>query len=191
MERKAAISRTTKETDISLKLNIDGKGKEKIQIEPGFWKHMIELFTFFSGFDIELKAKGDDQHHLLEDIGICFGQAFTKAIGEKKGIKRFGNILLPMDETLVRIALDISGRPYLSFNVDIERSKEEYSYLENAQEFVKGFVNHAGITMHIDLIRGENLHHIIEGIFKGLGISIKQSVKLSGEKITSTKGKID
>lgn len=191
MDRKAQISRVTKETDISIKLNVDGSGKEKIHVEPAFWKHMFELLTFYSSFDIELKAEGDDQHHLVEDIGICMGQAFKKAMGDKKGIKRFGNILLPMDETLVRIALDVSGRPYLFFNVPIERSKEEYSLLENAREFIKGFVNHAGITVHIDLIRGENLHHVIEAVFKGLGVVMKDARTLSGENITSTKGKID
>jgi imidazoleglycerol-phosphate dehydratase len=191
MDRKSQISRVTKETDITLKLNLDGSGKSKVGIKYHFWKHMIELFAFFSGFDVDIKAKGDDEHHLVEDIGICIGQGIKKALGEKRGIRRFGNILMPMDETLVQIAIDISGRPYLAFNAPLIKNRKDYPLIENTKEFLRGFSNHSGITVHIQLQSGENMHHIVESVFKGLGVALKDAVRYSGKNITSTKGRID
>jgi len=155
---------------------------------------MLELFSKFSNFDLKIKAKGDievDNHHLVEDTGICLGSAIKEALGDKKGIKRFGFSSTPMDEVLVNISLDISGRPYLVFNVPIIKGREGSFEIEDSKEFLKGFVNHLGLTLHINLVYGDNLHHILEGIFKGIGLALKEAVKIEGKKLPSTKGKID
>lgn len=192
--RKASLKRKTKETEIEIEVNLDGKGNYKIETPVGFLNHMLELFSKFSNFDLKIKAKGDidvDTHHIIEDTGICLGSAINKALGDKKGIKRFGFSSTPMDEVLVNISLDISGRPYLVFNVPNIKGREGAFEIEDAKEFLKGFVNHLGLTLHINLIYGENLHHVVEGIFKGLALSLKEAVKVEGKKIPSTKGKID
>lgn len=192
--RKASLKRKTKETEIGIEVNLDGKGNYKIETPVGFLNHMLELFSKFSNFDLKIKAKGDidvDTHHIIEDTGICLGSVINKALGDKKGIKRFGFSSTPMDEVLVNISLDISGRPYLVFNVPNIKGREGAFEIEDAKEFLKGFVNHLGLTLHINLIYGENLHHVVEGIFKGLALSLKEAVKVEGKKIPSTKGKID
>lgn len=192
--RKASLKRKTKETEIEIEVNLDGKGNYKIETPVGFLNHMLELFSKFSNFDLKIKAKGDidvDTHHIIEDTGICLGSVINKALGDKKGIKRFGFSSTPMDEVLVNISLDISGRPYLVFNVPNIKGREGAFEIEDAKEFLKGFVNHLGLTLHINLIYGENLHHVVEGIFKGLALSLKEAVKVEGKKIPSTKGKID
>ncbi len=155
-KRKASVNRSTSETSIKLELFIDGNGKSKIVTPLGFWNHMLGLFSFFGGFDIVLEADGDidvDDHHLVEDIGICFGEAFKKALGERKGIKRFGFAAVPMDETLVHVVIDISGRPFLGFFIPVIRNKSGFSDLENLQEFARGFSNHAGINLHLRLFQ--------------------------------------
>ncbi|MCM8803730.1 MAG: imidazoleglycerol-phosphate dehydratase HisB [Candidatus Omnitrophica bacterium] len=194
MKRKYIFKRKTKETDIEIDIKIDGKGNYKIETPIGFLNHMLELFCKFSNFDLKIKAEGDievDTHHLVEDIGICLGLAIDKAIGDKKGIKRFGFSSVPMDDVLVNISLDISGRPYLAFNVPFIKGRKGSFEIEDAKEFLKGLVNHLGLTLHINLIYGDNLHHILEAIFKGLGIALKDAVKIEGKDIPSTKGKID
>lgn len=194
MERKAKIERKTKETDIAVEINLDGKGDSSISTGVGFLDHMLDLLSKFSSMDIRIKAKGDlevDTHHLVEDAGICLGQALKKALGDKKGIKRFGVASAPMDETLVNVSLDISGRPILVFNVPAVRGREGSFETEDAKEFIKGFAMHSGITLHINLVYGDNLHHVNEAVFKSLALALKDAVRIEGKKIPSTKGKID
>ncbi|MFN4226717.1 MAG: imidazoleglycerol-phosphate dehydratase HisB [Candidatus Ratteibacteria bacterium] len=194
MKRKGIFKRKTKETEIEIEINLDGQGDYNITTPIGFLNHMLELFSKFSSFDLKIKVKGDievDTHHIIEDTGICLGSVIKEALRDKKGIKRFGFSSTPMDEVLVNISLDISGRPYLVFNVPFIKGREGSFEIEDAKEFLKGFVNHLGLTLHINLVYGENLHHIFEAIFKGLGLALKEAVKIEGKKLPSTKGKID
>lgn len=194
MKREGIFKRKTKETEIEIEINLDGKGDYNIATPIGFLNHMLELFSKFSSFDLKIKVKGDidvDTHHIIEDTGICLGSVIKEALKDKKGIKRFGFSSTPMDEVLVNISLDISGRPYLVFNVPFIKGREGSFEIEDAKEFLKGFVNHLGLTLHINLVYGENLHHIFEAIFKGLGLALKEAVKIEGKKLPSTKGKID
>ena len=199
MKREADISRKTKETDITLSLCLDGKGNAQVETGVGFLDHMLDLLAKFSGFDLRIQAKGDlqvDTHHLVEDTGICLGKAFKKAVGDKSGITRFGFASAPMDEVLVQVSLDISGRPYLKFGVPVIKGREGSFETEDAEEFLKGFVIHSGITLHVNLSYGDkglspNLHHVNEAVFKGLGLALKQAVKIEGVGIPSTKGSID
>lgn len=194
MKRQAEITRKTKETYIRLKLDLEGEGNSNIKTGLGFLNHMLELLTQFSGLDLYVRAKGDlevDEHHLIEDAGICLGQALKKSLGAKKGINRFGFASLPMDETLIQVSLDISGRPYLAFNIPKIRGKKNRFDTENTKEFLKGLINHSGITLHINHLSGDNLHHVNEAIFKGLALALKQAISRSGERLPSTKGKID
>jgi imidazoleglycerol-phosphate dehydratase len=189
--RIASITRNTKETKIRISMAIDGSGKAQIESPLGFWNHMLTLLAFFGRFDLSVKASGDidvDEHHLVEDLGICFGSALARSLGDKRGIRRFGWALVPMDETLVQVAIDISGRPYLSFNIPMIREKENVSLIENAQEFMRGFANHAGITLHFTLFYGENCHHICEAMFKGLGLALRDAVEVRDKSVSSTKG---
>ncbi len=188
------VKRETKETRIEIEVFLDGKGKADINTGFGFLDHMLEIFSKFSNIDLKVKAKGDlevDEHHLVEDTGICMGQAIKKALGDMKGIRRFGFGSCPMDETLTQVSLDISGRPYLAFNVPVIKGREGSFETEDAKEFLKGFVNHSGITLHVNLIYGENLHHVNESIFKSFAIAMKEAIRIEGENLPSTKGKID
>ncbi|MFB3895833.1 MAG: imidazoleglycerol-phosphate dehydratase HisB [bacterium] len=192
-ERKSTINRKTSETNISLTLNLDGTGKYDIQIAVPFMEHMLNLFAKHGLFDLMVKAQGDiqiDAHHTVDDIGICLGKAFAEALGDKSGIKRFGSVQLPMDEVLTAVSVDISGRPYLVYNVPKLQGKVGEFDAELAEEFFQAFATNAGITMHIDLIRGENLHHIIEGIFKAvakaLNVAVSRDERVNG--VPSTKG---
>lgn len=194
-DRKSIIKRKTTETNIELTLNIDGTGKYDIQISVPFLEHMLNLFAKHGLFDLTVKAQGDvqiDAHHTVDDIGICLGKAFAEALGDKSGIKRFGSVNLPMDEVLTAVSVDISGRSYLVFNVPKLKGKVGEFDAELAEEFFRAFTTNAGITMHIDLIRGENLHHIIEGIFKAvakaLSIALSRDDRVKG--VPSTKGVI-
>jgi len=194
MERKTTIERKTKETEIVIRILLDGRGLCSISTGVGFLDHMLELFARFSHIDIDMKATGDlqvDTHHLIEDTGICLGQALKKALGDKKGIKRCGCSCLPMDEVLVNTCLDISGRPFLVFNVPIVKGREGSFEVEDTREFLRGWVVHSGITLHVNLAYGDNLHHINEAIFKSLGIALKQAIKIQGAELPSTKGIID
>jgi len=194
MKRKAKVERKTKETEISLAINIDGSGKGEIETGVGFLDHMLTLFSRFSGMDIRIKAKGDlevDTHHTIEDTGICLGEALKKALGEKKGIRRFGFASTPMDETLVNTSLDISGRPLLVFNVPSVKGREGSFEIEDTKEFLKAFTTHSGITIHINLVYGDNLHHVNEAIFKSLALALKDALKIEGSDVPSTKGCLD
>jgi len=194
MKRKAKVERKTKETEISLAINIDGSGKGEIETGVGFLDHMLTLFSRFSGMDIRIKARGDlevDTHHTIEDTGICLGEALKKALGEKKGIRRFGFASTPMDETLVNTSLDISGRPLLVFNVPYIKGREGSFEIEDTKEFLKAFTTHSGITIHINLVYGDNLHHVNEAIFKSLALALKDALKIEGSDVPSTKGCLD
>ena len=192
--RIAEINRKTAETDISLTLNLDGTGKSEIDSGCGFLDHMLTLFAKHGRFDLTLKCDGDtdvDYHHTVEDIGICLGDAFAKALGDKKGITRYGNMILPMDEALILAAVDISGRAYLSYRIDLPSRRVGRFDTELVEEFFYGFVRNSNITLHIIELDGKNTHHIIEGTFKAVARAMREAVaideSLKGE-IPSTKG---
>ena len=196
MTRKATIKRKTEETDICMKLNIDGKGNYSINTSIPFFDHMLSLFTKQSFFDIELIAKGDievDFHHTVEDIGIILGQGLREALGNKEGIKRYGNATIPMDETLASVSIDICSRAVFVFNVP---SKESYYGggfdLSITEEFFKAFITNSLITLHINLHYGKNLHHIIEAIFKATGNALCQACHIDPKivGVLSTKGRL-
>ncbi len=192
--REVNITRTTTETDISLYLNLDGKGLYKINTGIGFFDHMMELFASHGRFDITLECKGDiqvDDHHTVEDIGIVLGKAFNDALGDKSGITRYGSMLLPMDEALILTAIDISGRGFLGYDLNIPSQKVGSFDTENIKEFLLAFCRSFGISLHIKQFAGENSHHIIEAAFKSLARSLKKAVKIDKElmgEIPSTKG---
>lgn len=192
--RTAKIIRTTKETDIILSLNLDGTGKSEINSGVGFLDHMLTLFSKHGRFDLELTCDGDtyvDDHHSVEDIGIALGQAFEKALGDKRGIIRYGSFILPMDETLILSAVDISGRSYLNYDLHIPTQKVGTFDTELTEEFFLGFVRNANLTLHIKQLEGKNSHHIIEGTFKSFGRTMKQAVAIDEnfrDEIPSTKG---
>ena len=196
MIRKAKISRKTKETSIAVEVNIDGKGKYKIDTGIGFLDHMLEQLSKHSLIDISVKAKGDthiDLHHTTEDTGIAIGEAISKAAGERKGIKRYAHALIPMDETLTRVALDVSNRPYLIWKVDLKVERLGEMDTELFKEWFPAFSQSAGITLHIENIYGENSHHKIESCFKGLARSLKDAFEIDKRirsSIPSTKGKL-
>lgn len=179
--RCAKVERVTRETDIRLELTLDGKGQALVQSGVGFMDHMLTLLTVHGFFNLSLQAKGDthiDDHHTVEDMGICLGQAFAKALGDKAGICRYGHAYVPMDETLARVCLDLSNRPYLHYQVQLREGKIGSFDSCLAQEFLRAFSLHAGCTLHVDLLHGENGHHIIEAIFKALGQALRQAVAL-------------
>ena len=192
--RQATINRKTAETDISLKLNIDGKGVSKIDSGCGFLDHMLTLFARHARFDLELSCKGDvevDFHHTAEDIGIALGEAFMVAIGDKKGIVRYGNFLLPMDESLVLCAVDISGRSHLEYSLDMRAKRVGNFDTELVEEFFEAFTRNAKITLHITKLNGKNAHHIIEAAYKAVARALKEAVAIEIEykdEIPSTKG---
>ena len=192
--RNCEISRKTKETDIFLKLNIDGSGITKIDTGCGFLDHMLTLFGSHGNFDLEIKCVGDtyvDYHHTAEDIGIVLGDAFNKCLGDKAGINRYGSMILPMDESLILSAIDFSGRDYLGFDCDIPNAKVGDFDTELVSEFWYAFVRKSNSTLHIKKLAGTNTHHIIEGIYKSVARSIRAAVKIDKEnegKIPSTKG---
>lgn len=178
--RQAAIRRTTAETDIALELFLDGQGRREIASGVPFLDHMLTLFAVHGSFDFNLQAKGDveiDDHHTVEDIGICLGQALAKALGDKGGIGRYACVHLPMDETLARVVVDISNRPFLHWQVIIPDQKAGNFDTALAKEFVRAFSQHGGLTLHVDLLHGDNSHHIIEAIFKGLGRCLREATR--------------
>ena len=192
--RIASIDRKTKETDISLTINLDGKGKGVINTGCGFFDHMLELFTKHARFDLEVTCKGDinvDYHHTVEDVGIVLGQAIKKALGDMKGIIRYGSTILPMDESLILTALDISGRSYLRYDLPVRTKIMGDFPVELIEEFFQAFVRHAGLTLHIQKMAGTNSHHIVEGAFKSFARSLKTAVEIDkayADEIPSTKG---
>jgi imidazoleglycerol-phosphate dehydratase len=191
--RKVEVRRKTRETEVVLKLNLDGSGKRLIRTGIPFFDHMLSLLGYHSRMDISLKGKGDirvDAHHTVEDVGICLGDGIRKALGEAKGIQRYGMAMIPMDETLVSIALDVSMRPCLVFQMKLRRSKIGTFDPELVEEFFKALCNHAGITLHINLLYGRNSHHMVEAVFKGFGRALREAVSIDERSfgIPSTKG---
>ena len=182
MKRKAKISRKTKETNISVDLNIDGKGKYKVDTGIGFLNHMLEQLSKHSLIDLNVKAKGDthiDLHHTTEDTGIAIGECLKKASNKFKGIKRYSHAMIPMDETLSRVAIDVSNRPYLIWNVNLKVEKLGEMDTELFKEWFQAFSQAAGVTLHIENIYGDNSHHIIESCFKGLARTLRAALELS------------
>lgn len=192
--REATIKRETKETKINLTINLDGKGTSNINTGCGFFDHMLELFARHSRFDLNVVCDGDinvDYHHTVEDVGIVLGQAIKKALGDMKGIVRYGTTILPMDESLILTAIDISGRSYLKFDLPTRVNKIGDFPVELVEEFFLAFVRHAGITLHVVKMAGTNAHHIVEGTFKSFARSLKSAVAIDKEfanEIPSTKG---
>lgn len=192
--RQSTINRKTAETDISLSLQLDGSGVSEIDSGVPFLNHMLELFTKHGNFDMKLSCKGDtqvDDHHSAEDIGICLGCALSEALGDKRGIRRYGDIILPMDESLIMVAMDISGRAHLSFDLPLPSFKVGQFDTELVEEFFAAFVRYAGVTLHIKKLAGTNTHHIIEGTFKAFARVLAEAVSLNPhapDAIPSTKG---
>jgi len=192
-ERKATITRATSETDVKVALNLDGGGTGKVDTGIAFLDHMLLLFAKHGIFDLDIRCKGDleiDAHHSIEDIGICLGQALEKALGEKKGIVRFAHSYFPMDETLVRVAVDLSGRPYLIYKVKVKRERIGSLDAELVEEFWKAVVTHARVNIHIELLYGRNTHHIFEAVFKAAAraLSLATRVDPRMQGVPSTKG---
>ncbi len=192
--RSANVNRDTKETQISIKLNLDGKGDCALDIGLPFFEHMLEQVSRHGMMDLEIKAKGDlqiDAHHTVEDVGITLGQAFNKALGEKTGIRRYAHAYVPLDEALSRVVVDCSGRPGLGWRVNFPRSRVGEFDVDLLAEFFQGFVNHAHITLHVDNLEGKNAHHIAETVFKAFGRALRMAVEFDSKMdgvLPSTKG---
>ena len=195
-ERKGEYKRKTLETEIEVKINLDGKGISNLQTEIYFLNHMLTLFTRHGFFDLEVKAQGDlkvDYHHAVEDIGICIGEVIKNALQDKKGIRRYGFIILPMDESLVQVTLDLSGRGQLIYKVQFEQERVGSFEVNLVEEFFRALSYHAGMTLHINLLYGKNSHHIIEAIFKAFGKALDEASSMDNrsDDMPSTKGVID
>jgi imidazoleglycerol-phosphate dehydratase len=206
MSRIAEVARTTRETDIRVTLNLDGEGEAKLDCPIGFFTHMLDTFARYGLFDLEIRALGDlevDQHHLVEDTGITLGQAFAKALGDKRGIRRTGSCLFPMDETLARAAVDISGRSRLVFKGRLSgtplvsapsRGSTAASFqVDTVEDFWQGFAGGAGLTLHLDILRGRSDHHKIEALFKAAARALREACEIDprrGNSVPSTKGMI-
>ena len=194
--RAARLSRRTSETDVTVALALDGTGQAKIATGVGFLDHMLELLSRHALFDLDLTVTGDlhvDQHHTTEDAGIALGQAFLEALGDKKGVARYASIDLPMDETLTRIALDLSGRPFLIFRTTFPTEKVGSFDTELVREFFRAFAMNGGLTLHVETLYGDNSHHIAESCFKGLARALRAAVALDsreGGRVPSTKGRL-
>jgi imidazoleglycerol-phosphate dehydratase len=192
-KRSAKVARATKETDIKLELTIEGKGKSAITTGIPFMDHMLTLMAAHGFFDLTLNAKGDieiDDHHTVEDIGIVLGDAFNKALGGRKGIKRYGRGLVPMDEALASVVIDFSNRPFLVYHVNLKRDSAGRFDAQLIQEFFRAFVNRSGVTLHINVMYGDNTHHIIEAVFKAFGQALDEATMLDSRitEVRSTKG---
>ena len=196
MPRKAEVVRDTSETQIRVAINIDGTGQQKLNTGVPFLDHMLDQIARHGLIDLDIEAKGDlhiDAHHTVEDVGIALGQAFAKAMGDKKGIRRYGHAYVPLDEALSRVVIDFSGRPGLEFNVPFKRSMIGSFDVDLTHEFFQGFVNHALITLHIDNLTGENAHHQCETVFKAFGRALRMAAELDARAagtIPSTKGSL-
>lgn len=191
--RSASISRKTNETDIKLSINLDGTGTAQINTGVGFFDHMLNLMSFHGALDLNIDAKGDLEvcdHHLVEDVGIALGQAFLQALGDKRGIKRYGTFFIPMDESLAQVSLDISGRSFLAFDCDFTRENIGNFSTEMVKEFFRAFAFNAGITLHARVLYGENDHHKVEAMFKALGRAIREAKEVDANNMSlpSTKG---
>lgn len=194
--RQASVSRDTLETQVTVSVNLDGSGISQLDTGIPFLEHMLEQIARHGLIDLDIKAKGDlhiDAHHTVEDIGITLGQAFSKALTDKKGIRRYGHAYVPLDEALSRVVIDFSGRPGLQFHAEFARGSIGSFDVELFYEFFQGFVNHAQVTLHIDNLRGRNAHHIAETIFKAFGRAVRNAVEIDqrvGDSIPSTKGSL-
>lgn len=194
--RTGEIARKTKETEISVKVNLDGTGRNEIATGIGFFDHMLDLLSRHARIDMTVKAKGDlhiDHHHTTEDVGIVLGQAMKQALGDMRGITRYASLYLPMDETLTRVALDVSGRPVLVFKVDFSRDKIGDFDCDLVREFFQAFAMNAGITLHVETLYGENAHHVAESCFKGLARALRIAFAIdpaAATEIPSTKGSL-
>ena len=193
-ERKAEVSRDTLETRIVVSLNLDGTGVSKLDTGIGFLDHMLDQVARHGLIDLEIRAEGDqhiDDHHTVEDVGITLGQAFTKALGDKKGIRRYGHAYVPLDEALSRVVVDLSGRPGLEYHVEYTRARIGEFDVDLFREFFQGFINHAAVTLHIDCLRGINAHHQAETVFKAFGRALRMALEADprlGDILPSTKG---
>ena len=196
MKRKATIERKTKETDIRISLDLDGTGAYRITCGVPFMDHMFSHIAKHGFFDLAVKAKGDthiDDHHTVEDLGIAFGQALKKALGDSRGIRRYGEATVPMDETLAEVVMDLSGRPYLVYNVDLPKKYKLKDFDPGlAEDFFRSVVNHAGMNLHINLLYGRDVHHMLEGVFNAFGRALDQATSIDPriKGVLSTKGKI-
>lgn len=191
--RNVTVMRKTKETQVSLKLDLDGTGRRSIRTAIPFFDHMLSLLAYHGGIDLSVHAKGDiavDAHHTVEDVGICLGDAIREALGEAKGIERYGAATVPMDEALVSVALDFSMRPHLVFNVELRKARLGTFDPELVEEFFKALSSHGRMTVHINLHYGKNTHHMVEAVFKGFGRALKEAVSIDPRRtqIPSTKG---
>ncbi|MDI6716998.1 MAG: imidazoleglycerol-phosphate dehydratase HisB [Actinomycetota bacterium] len=195
-DRKAKIVRNTSETQIEFELSLDGQGNVDVDTGIPFFDHMLSMVGKHGLMDIKIKAKGDlevDGHHTVEDVGICFGQALNQALGDKKGIRRYGSCTMPMDESLVLVAIDISGRPYLVYEVNLPVETIGSYDTALTEEFLQAFANNAGVTIHVKMLAGKNAHHIVEAVFKGLARALSEAVEINprvSSVIPSTKGTI-
>lgn len=195
-QRSVSVKRDTKETQIELFLNLDGSGKSDLEVGVPFLEHMLDQIARHGMFDLEIKATGDleiDAHHTVEDVGITLGQALTKALGDKKGIRRYAHAYVPLDESLSRVVIDCSGRPGLEYHAEYPRARVGDFDVDLIYEFFQGLINHAMLTVHIDTIRGRNAHHIAETIFKAFGRALRTAVEIDPRQegvIPSTKGSL-
>ncbi|MBX3661574.1 MAG: imidazoleglycerol-phosphate dehydratase HisB [Burkholderiales bacterium] len=195
MARKAQVTRNTQETQISVKLDLDGSGQARLASGVPFLDHMLDQIARHGLVDLEVKAKGDlhiDAHHTVEDIGITLGQAFAKAVGDKKGVRRYGHAYVPLDEALSRVVIDLSGRPGLEMSGKFARARVGDFDVDLVREFFQGFVNHAAVTLHLDNLKGVNAHHQVETLFKAFGRALRMAVELDPrvKGVPSTKGKL-
>jgi imidazoleglycerol-phosphate dehydratase len=195
MERIAEVERKTKETAIRISLNLDGTGKTEISTGIGFFDHMLNLTAVHGFFDLTVKAKGDlevDYHHTVEDVGLVFGDTFNQALGDRKGIRRFGHAVTPMDDALSAVTVDLSNRPYLVFNFPTGAPSESNFSLSTAKEFFRAFVNKSGMNLHINVFYGDNEHHLLESIFKALGRALDQASAFDQriKNVRSSKGSL-
>ena len=194
MSRTATLRRTTKETSVDITLNVDGTGRASIDTPIGFLSHMLDAIARHGQLDLDVSAAGDtfiDYHHTVEDVGLVFGEVFAEALGEKRGIRRFGHAYVPLDEALARVVVDFSGRPYLVFDVPIDREMllihKDFPFAL-VEEFFKSFANKCACNIHVDLIRGRNGHHAAEAIFKAFAIAVREAKQIVGSDVPSTKG---
>ncbi len=189
--RRAKVERNTLETKVKVEINLDGKGQSRIGTGIGFLDHMLNLVAFHGSLDLKIECDGDlnvDAHHSAEDVGIALGQAFNSALGDKRGIKRYSSLYIPMDEALCRAALDISNRPYLVFDADFKSERLGDMSTQDFKEFFRAFVNEARVTLHLNVLYGENDHHKIEAVFKAFARALKEAVQVQSDTISSSKG---